>query len=118
MNPEITKTDAKSGSVSMCQALVHKDYLGATWICMAAALFNQMSGINIVNTYSTTILESCRDNGMDLVISISTCNYMIGFAGFLGASLAILALRFTFRTIFIGGHLFMGIFLGGAYAFL
>lgn len=101
----------------MLQAMCNRDYMGATWICMAAALFNQMSGINIINTYSTKILDTCEENGMKMVIDISTCNYMIGAAGCTGAALAALGQNLTMRAIFIGGHFGMMVFLGGTFAF-
>ena len=39
------------------RALTDPDYRRATFICMALAFTNQLTGINAINIYSTTIYE-------------------------------------------------------------
>ena len=40
---------------NVIQALTNEDYRVATWICISLAVFNQMSGINIINIYAADI---------------------------------------------------------------
>ena len=37
--------------------LIDPEFRGATWFCIFLAIFNQLSGVNIVNMYSTAIIN-------------------------------------------------------------
>ena len=81
-------------------------------MCGSLAFFNSMSGVNIINIYAMEIFETINkhiDNPPSLSPTQDT--YVIGTAGFLGAILANFIVNIKIKRIFVGGHLFMGIFL-------
>ena len=55
--------DARGGKESpgYYRALTDPDYRMATFICMALAITNQLTGINAINIYSTTIYQNIQD---------------------------------------------------------
>lgn len=86
---------------------------------MALATFFQLSGMNIVSIYSSQIFKSMQDNGVILPFTITTANWTLGVAGFIGALIATVPFRYLARRlIYIYGHLFEGIFLGATFAFI
>ena len=44
-----------------CEAFSDKRYRGATWMVTAIAIFNQMSGVNLITFYSTTLFQSLSE---------------------------------------------------------
>lgn len=45
-----------SNKIGLWESLTHPDYRRATWVCIGVATANQMSGINVINMFSTDIL--------------------------------------------------------------
>ena len=89
--------------------LTSEEFRKATWVCIAIAVYNMMSGVNIINGYSTQIFDKIGEDG---TFSTSQKNYFVGCSGFLGAFFSNFTVAFlTRRTILIGGHTLMGIFL-------
>ena len=87
-----------------------KDYRVATWMCAFIAVAQQMAGCNIVNMYSTIIFEGIASQSDSVPLTPTACSYFIGCSGFVGAIFAAFTcLYFTRRTVFIGGHVSMGI---------
>ena len=108
--------DAAKDTIS--RALFSKDYRYATWLCMGLAFFFQMSGMNIVSIYSTTIFEDL-EKVTTSPLSVKTDNYFIGFAGVFGALTSPLPFKYlSMRAVFLGGHTVMGMLLFAAYLFI
>ena len=47
----------------MKATLFSPELRAATWICISIAVYNQMSGVNIINGYSTNIFDDIKKNG-------------------------------------------------------
>ena len=102
----------------MMKALFDVNYRYATWLCIGLAFFFQMSGMNIVSIYSTTIFEN-MSKVSDSPLSVKTDNYFIGVAGLFGALTSPLPFKYlSMRTVFIGGHCIMGLLLCASYLFI
>ena len=96
------KPDVKS-------VLTSEEFRSATWLCISIAVYNMMSGVNIINGYSTQIFDHIGDEG---TFTTAQKNYFVGCSGFFGACLSkYTVLHLNRRTILIGGHFLMGIFL-------
>ena len=71
-----------------------------------------MSGINIIEIYAMEIFETINKHiDKPARLSPTQDTYVIGTACFIGAILANFIVRIKIKNIFVGGHLFMGIFL-------
>ena len=53
---EAVKPDVKS-------TLTSEEFRSATWICISIAVYNMMSGVNIINGYSTQIFDKIGEEG-------------------------------------------------------
>lgn len=97
----------------MKATLTSPDYRSATWICISIAIYNMMSGVNIINSYSTNIFDDIKNNGGgDGSFTTPQKNLFVGCSGFTGAFLSNFTVAFlSRRMILIGGHFLMGIFL-------
>lgn len=81
-------------------------------MCIAVALFNNFSGISIINIYATYIFESILKQGVISKLSARQDTYFIGGATLLGSTLSYYSIAiFSRRAIFIGGHFYMGVLL-------
>lgn len=70
-----------------------------------------MSGINIINIFSSSIFTILNKKGMTLSMTVPTNNYFLGAAAFFGSVLSNISVRFfKRRTILIGGQI--GIMIG------
>ena len=101
----------------MWESLTNPRYRRATIVCAFLAFFNQFTGINVVSVYSTKIFEAVNENA-ESPVDVQTANFILGFAGIVGAILS----WFTFnylgkRSIFMLGHLIMGLCFVLAYVF-
>lgn len=86
--------------------------MGAAWMCWVIAVFNNMSGIGIINIFSTAIFENIKLKGAQSALTVKQENYLIGLSGLVGAILSFWSCTyFTRRQVFIGGHAFMSILL-------
>jgi len=83
------------------------------------AVFNIASGIGIVNVYSVLIFETILQmKGSGAKLTAKQDMYFIGLSNFIGAILSYYSVSiFSRRTVFVGGHFFMGVllFLTGYY---
>lgn len=76
------------------------------------ALFNNMSGIGIINIYTIAIFEAIHKKGAVSRFTPIEDGYYMGFSGFLGAFLSYYTVSLlSRRAIFIGGHFIMAILL-------
>lgn len=76
------------------------------------AFFNNMSGIGIINIFSTAIFENIMNKGSVSSLSVKQENYLIGLSGLVGAIISFWSCTYlTRRTIFIGGHFLMSMCL-------
>ena len=108
----------KKESVNMLQSVTKSDYKYATYMCMALALFNQLSGVSVITFYSTTIFESVNKKAT-VPIDIPQGNLVLSLSRTFGAIVSIVPFRYlTRRYIFISGHILMGIFLALAWYFV
>lgn len=86
--------------------------MGAAWMCWVIAVFNNMSGIGIINIFSTAIFENIKLKGAQSALTVKQENYLIGLSGLVGAILSFWSCTlFTRRTVFIGGHALMSFLL-------
>ena len=84
----------------------------AAWMCIVIAFFNNMTGIGIINLFSTSIFEAVHKGSLARTLSLKQENYYIGLSGLVGAVLSLWTIKYlSRRAIFIGGHLVMGILL-------
>jgi len=89
--------------------LFSEEFRSATWICISIAAYNMMSGIHIISANSTKIFDKIGEEG---TYTTSQKNYFVGISGFLGAFLSNFTVAFlTRRTLLIGGHILMCVFL-------
>lgn len=58
LSKTILEANGDSESPGFVRALTDPMYRGATLICIALAFTNQLTGINAINIYSTTIYQS------------------------------------------------------------
>ena len=71
-----------------------------------------MSGINIINSYSSNIFDEIAKKGAVSALTPSQQNLYIGLSGFTGAAFAGMTVSaLSRRMIFIGGHVVMGFLL-------
>ena len=71
-----------------------------------------MTGIGIINIFSTAIFENVHKAAVNHKLTLSQENYYIGLSGFSGAVLSLWSIRLlSRRAIFIGGHFVMMILL-------
>ena len=71
-----------------------------------------MAGINIVNIYAATIFQNIIKEGGTMFVSVPTAGIFVGVSGFIGAFTSNFTVFYLSRRgVFIGGHLFMMIFL-------
>lgn len=81
-------------------------------MCWVIAVFNNMSGIGIINIFSTAIFENIKLKGAQSALTVKQENYLIGLSGLVGAILSFWSCTyFTRRAVFIGGHAIMSILL-------
>ena len=92
------------------RALTDPDLRMATYICMALAFTNQLTGINAINIYSTTIYQNIQDeSGGDGGISPRLGSVLNALAELFACATSIFVSYFSFRTIVNGGFPVMGI---------
>jgi len=97
--------------ISFKTLIVDPEFRRATWICIGLAVAFQMSGINIVTIFSTSIFTILNKNGMTLALSIKTNNFILGLTGFFAAFLSNFSVGFfKRRTVLVGGQI--GIMIG------
>lgn len=76
------------------------------------AIFNNISGIGIINIYTIAIFEQMKRKGAQSSMTSLEDSYYIGFASLLGAILSYYTISmFTRRAIFVGGHFIMAALL-------
>ena len=65
-----------------CESLSNPQYSKATWLVMAIAVFNQMSGVNLISIYSTKLFTdisaASSDDSGDFSISPGTGSALVG----------------------------------------
>lgn len=94
-------------------AISDPKYRAASWICIALASFNQMSGINVICIYVQDIFTKIEEKGAESALSPTQQGYFIGISSVLGALISVyIILVCTRRQLFIGGHLVMMVMLG------
>lgn len=81
-------------------------------MCILVAFFNTIAGNGIVNIFSTLIFDGITRMGGVSVLTTKQADYLVGFSGVVGAIVSFWSVPyFSRRTIFVGGHLIMGILL-------
>lgn len=81
-------------------------------MCILVAFFNTIAGNGIVNIFSTLIFDGITRMGGVSVLTTKQADYLVGFSGLVGAIVSFWSVPyFSRRTIFVGGHLIMGILL-------
>lgn len=79
-----------------------------SWVNFVAMIFHELTAINVVLSYSTTILENIFGKDTE-GFNARDGSYMIGLFNFLGAFMSIATMSFFGRrTLFLFGH--MGMF--------
>ena len=97
---------------SLWHALTDPQMRGSSYVSLVTALFNNLTGIGIINIYSTAIFETILRSGAPSKLTIKQDNTFIGYAGVAGAIFSFWTVQyFSRRAIFVGGHFFMAVFL-------
>lgn len=82
----------------------------SSWISIVTAIFNNLSGIGIINIFATYIFETILKKGAVAKLTAKQDVYFIGGATLLGSVLSYYSIAiFSRRAIFIGGHFFMAV---------
>ena len=55
LEAHIKSSEGQEKSPSFSEVLCDPNYSKATWLVCAIAFFNQMSGVNLISIYSTTL---------------------------------------------------------------
>ena len=115
----IFEEQASGPKPGMGASVADPEYRRATLVGCSVALFNTMSGINILTGFSKQIFEAIAERGAVSNLSPTEQNYFVGVSSFVGASLSVVSVAaFTRRTCFIGGHIIMGVMLAGVSFFI
>ena len=112
LNDQDESSQGNNEKPDVYAALTDPRYSMATWICISLAVFNQMSGINIINIYAATIFTNILETGGSMFVDIPTAGIFVGASGFVGAFISNFTVYFgSRRAVFIGGHFCMLVFL-------
>ena len=106
------RTADNSSTPGYKDVLTDPRYKKATWLAMAIAFFNQMSGVNLISIYSTTLFENLQEDAADGGFSITpgTGTALVGVSQFIGCLVApLLGKCFGLKPIFVGGQFAMAI---------
>ena len=86
----------------MWEALFDKEYRMSTWVNVGICFFHELSGINVINLYSSQIFAQ----GSSQLFTPRTGTLCLGFANAIGATIGIPAIKkINRRPLLIGGHL-------------
>lgn len=92
--------------------LTDKRYTGCTVFLILSAVFNQLSGVNAINIYSSTILETVP--GLPIAVGV----YMLAVANVIGSLMGPIVQKWvSIRTMLIVGQFVMASFLAGVVIF-
>lgn len=94
------------------ESLSNPKYASATRLCMMIGLLKQLTGVNAVTLYSTTLFEQEEDPSESGGFSPHMGTALVGVASFVGAILGpLVQTLFKQRPMFIVGHVLMGLCL-------
>lgn len=83
----------------------NKENLKTTLVCSVICIYHELSGINVVLAYSSTIIGNISKD-----INAKVSSAVIGFMNFFAAFISIWVLRLaTHKTIMLIGHFFIGL---------
>ena len=86
---------------SAIKSLTDSRYSKATYVSLMMAIFNQVSGLNAINFYSSTIFDEVLEGEN----SVTVAKAMTGLAQVLGVCFApCLSSRVSLKTTFVIGH--------------
>lgn len=99
--------------MTLKNALCGPLYSRSTWVGFLLSCFNQLSGVNAVNIYANRLLENLKEvSDGQFPITPAVGTYIIGFANFGGAFLAIFPVMFFGRkTLLLAGQIGMAVSL-------
>ena len=83
-------------SVSMVDSLTDGNYKRATFMCLALALFNQLSGVNVITFYSTQIFDNVNMKTYQ-PINVASGNLWLSVSRTFGALFSVLPFRYLPR---------------------
>jgi maltodextrin utilization protein YvdJ len=112
MLKETEQKTENSEKPSLKELFRNKEYRGSTIMALLLAIFNQMSGINIIVSYTTNIFNEIKLKGAVSSLTLQQQSQFIGLSGFTGALLAAISVGLlSRRVVFILGHALIGTFL-------
>ena len=92
-----------SSGCSIIDSLCNPRYRRATWVSIGYIFFHEVSGINVIMLYSTTIFQNLQDAGGS--ISPRTGTFYCGIMNMLGNLTALWTIQtFGRKTLLIAGH--------------
>lgn len=97
-----------SSAAGLSSALCNPQYRRATWINIGYIIFHELTGINVIILYSTTMFKEMHKGGGG--ISPKTGTYIVGFTNAFTSFIAVFFIKyFGRRTLIIWGHILIGI---------
>ena len=118
-NDYLIKIESQGEKVdSAWVALTDKDQRGSSFICLALAIFSNLSGQSVICIYSTAIFEIMTSKGAVSKYIVKQENAFIGYAAVAGAFFSYFTVSyFSRRTLFVGGHFLLCVllFMTGSY---
>jgi hypothetical protein len=93
-----------SSGLTYADALCNAQYRKSTWVNVGYIIFHELTGINVVMLYSTTMLQEMHKAGGG--ISPRGGTYLVGLANVFGACCSVYCVKtFGRKTLLIWGHL-------------
>jgi len=109
---EVVSESQATKKPGFCESLSSSKYSRGTWMCIMVALFNQLTGINAVSLYSTTIFEQIQESSESGGFSPIFGTSLVGISMFVGCLLGpLVQALLKIRAIFIVGQVLMGLCL-------
>lgn len=108
----INDNRSNNGEIGYVKALTDPKYRWATAICIILALANQITGINAINIYATTIYQNLQEeseSGGGISPRVGTV--LNGAAQMVAILLTPFVTNFSFRLIMNGGFFLMAILM-------
>ena len=94
----------KSSNLTLIDALCNDRYRGATWVNVGYIIFHELTGINVIMLYSTTLFKNMDKAGGSITPRQGT--YLVGLTSLFSSAFSVFVVRyFGRRTLVIWGHL-------------
>jgi len=98
----------KTCKIKLKSALFDKVYRIGTWIVIILIIFHELSGINVIMIYSTTIFQEINEEGGSITPRVGS--YIVGIVNCLSSLFSIyIVKKFMRRSLLMVGHIAMAL---------